>query len=581
MRTFNITYFSKGCAVFLLILAMGIMGESSTAQALTAGQIQQGQQENDRIQRQQQLQQQEDMQKSLKTGRPQTVITVPPPSVQKGHGEGCRFIKQITLLNPVHMSDKEKDKLLKPYVGKCLGVNDIEKLMSDVTAFYINKGYVTTRVYLPAQDLMKGTLKLQIVAGKVSEITTDEKKSQIAHMENLFPGVVDNDLNLRDFEQGIDQINRLLSNNATIDIKPGEEPGESIVAINNNEQTHWHFNTTLDNYGAATTGRDQVGATASFDNIAGFEDFTSLGVHKTIPFDSNMHQASSENVLISVPFGYTTYTAAYTESNYNSSIVSGANVLHLNGTEDNASGTIDHVVYRDQKSKASVTASLTNDVTNTFIDQQLINVSSRTLTYATVGGNISTQIKGGTATASIGYTRGLRAFGALADQTGINSAVPHAQFDKYTLAAGYVKPFTVDHQSLFFSSQFSGQYAPYTLYGSQQFSIGGIYTVRGFVDEGLANDNGYYVRNDLTLNKSYTSKNGQTVSFRPFVAVDAGSVGSVHAGTQAGTLVGAAVGTDVAFRAFDFNILAGHPLIVPSKVDSPGFNALSRLSITF
>jgi len=573
-------YFSKFYAIFLIFLVACIFTESSKALALTPAQLQDAQQQNDKIQREQQIQQQEDQERALNTGRPQTNIQLPAPSLQKGKGEGCRKIKRVMLVDATHMSKKEQAALVAPYTGKCLGVEDIEKLMSDVTSFYINKGYVTTRIYLPAQDLSTGTLKVQIVPGKVSEIKTDEKKTQINYLGNIFPVVEGQDLNLRDFEQGIDQINRLLSNHATIDIQPGQEPGDSVVMINNNPDKHWHINSTLDNYGALTTGRDQAGVTASFDNIAGLQDFTSIGLHKSLPLNDSEHQATSDNILISVPFGYSTLTVNYNQSDYDSTITSGATNLHLNGSENTATATLDHVVYRDQTSKASVNASLTNDITNTFIDNQLVNVSSRTLTYVTFGGNYSTQIKGGTATVGAGYSRGLRWLNAQTDPDSIGSAIPHAQFDKYTLNAGYTRPFTYDQQNLSFSSQFSGQYAPYALYGSQQFSLGGLYTVRGFLDEVLANDNGYYLRNDLTLLKSATI-NGNTVSFRPLVALDVGSVGSVHPGTQNGTIVGAAAGADFVVDAFDFNILAGHPVIRPGTIEDPGFNALCRLSITF
>jgi hemolysin activation/secretion protein len=224
--------------------------------------------------------------------------------------------------------------------------------------------------------------------------------------------------------------------------------------------------------------------------------------------------------------------------------------------------------------------SLTNDITNTFIDSQLINVSSRTLTFVAFGGNYSTQIYGGNATAGAGYTRGLRLFNALADQDGIPSSTPHAQFDKYTLNAGYVRPFSCGHQNFSASTQFSGQYAPDALYGSQQFSIGGQYTVRGFLDEALANDNGYYLRNDLTWLQTL-NVGGRAINFRPLVALDVGSVGSVHPGTQHGTLVGSAIGADLSSGPVELTGLAGYPLIKPDTVENPGLSFLGRLSMTF
>lgn len=550
-----------------------------SAQAFTNAQIQNAQQQSGQIQRQQQLQQQDERDKALQQ-RGQTQINVTPPPLQKGQGAGCRLIRRIELLNPVHMPKAERKKLVAPFEGKCLGVDQIEKLMSAVTAFYINKGYVTTRVYLPAQDLSTGILKLRIVPGKVGAIKTDERKTQINYLGNIFPDVVGHDLNLRDFEQGIDQINRLLSNNATIDIAPGARAGESVVTINNNPGRHWRVSANYNDYGAATTGRDQGGVTASFDDVAGLEDFTALTINKTLPPNDGYHQATAESLLMSLPLGYSTLSFSYNYSDYDSTILSGATNLHLSGTDNAGTVTLDRVIWRGRTDKADVSAALTNDDTLTYIDGQEISVSSRVLTYLTLAANYSTQTHGGTATLGAAYARGLGFFDALHDAAGIASSVPHAQFDKYTLTAGYSRPFSADRQNFVFSTQFSGQYAPYALYGNQQFSIGGPYTVRGFLDEAVANDDGFYLRNDLTLLESATI-GGRTFSIRPLVALDAGAAGSVHAGTQSGMLAGAAAGTDIASGAADFNLLAGHPLIYPSYAGHPGFNLLGRFSVTF
>ncbi len=51
-----------------------------------------------------------------------------------------------------------------------------------------------------------------------------------------------------------------------------------------------------------------------------------------------------------------------------------------------------------------------------------------------------------------------------------------------------------------YSLTFRGQYTRQVLYGADQFSIGGRYTVRGFDGENiLSAENGYLVRNELSI----------------------------------------------------------------------------------
>jgi hemolysin activation/secretion protein len=491
------------------------------------------------------------------------------------------MITRIELKDTVHMTKGEMEAMVAPYAGKCLGVDDIQSLLSAITTFYVKKGYVTTRVYLPAQDLTKGTLQIKVLEGKVSDIRLDNGTG-IDHLCNIFPNDIGQDLNLRDYEQGIDQLNRLLSNNATMDIQPGTSPGESIVVIKNKPTKFWHMSFTADDYGTRSTGRDQAGVTASLDNLTTFNDFLSVTQRKSLPFGDGLKDSNATTALWSIPYGYATFTAGATQSDYDSTVpTASGNRLHLAGDTRDIYATLERVVFRDQYGKATVNATLTNDVTNTFIDDQKIGVSSRTLTWLQLGANYTTALWGGNANLGVGYYKGLNAFHALNDPGELPGIVPRAQFTKYTLSAGYSKPFAAVGQKWLASTQFSGQYAPTTLYGSQQFSVGGIYTVRGFFEEQLANDDGYFFRNDLTLLKQYTIW-GHSVGFRPFGSFDFGSVGSNNSpGTPAGTLGGAALGFDLSSGPFDFNIYTGYPLIYPDRVTNERFNTFARLTLTF
>ena len=53
--------------------------------------------------------------------------------------------------------------------------------------------------------------------------------------------------------------------------------------------------------------------------------------------------------------------------------------------------------------------------------------------------------------------------------------------------------------NLNYTLSFDSQYSWNTLYGTDQFSIGGEYTIRGFRNENISGDNGYYIRNDLSV----------------------------------------------------------------------------------
>ena len=60
----------------------------------------------------------------------------------------CFPIKDIELKGADSLSDSEKNRLLKPYIGQCLGVTQLNELLKVITNHYIEKGLVTSRAYL-------------------------------------------------------------------------------------------------------------------------------------------------------------------------------------------------------------------------------------------------------------------------------------------------------------------------------------------------------------------------------------------------------------------------------------------------
>lgn len=79
---------------------------------------------------------------------------------------------------------------------------------------------------------------------------------------------------------------------------------------------------------------------------------------------------------------------------------------------------------------------------------------------------------------------------------------PRAQFDAFKLYANFSKRFTIPkiNAPAVFVTEMNGQYAKQTLYGSEQFSVGGYYSVRGFRENYINGDSGYYFRNKINFN---------------------------------------------------------------------------------
>ena len=118
-----------------------------------------------------------------------------------------------------------------PAVGRCLGAAGINMLMSRVQNAVMARGYVTTRVLARPQDLEDGHLVLTLIPGRVRAVRISADSDARAELSNAIPIRAGDVLNLRDLEQGLENLKRLPSVEADIRIEPGGLPGESDLVV--------------------------------------------------------------------------------------------------------------------------------------------------------------------------------------------------------------------------------------------------------------------------------------------------------------------------------------------------------------
>src|SRR5690606_4098992 len=114
----------------------------------------------------------------------------------------------------------------------CLGAEGINVAMAHVQNAIIAQGYVTTRVLAAPQDLRTGELSLTVIPGRVRAIRFADANPR-AHFLNAVPIQPGDLLNLRDIEQGLENLKRAPTADADIRIEPAEgenaKPGESDI----------------------------------------------------------------------------------------------------------------------------------------------------------------------------------------------------------------------------------------------------------------------------------------------------------------------------------------------------------------
>jgi hemolysin activation/secretion protein len=248
-----------------------------------------------------------------------------PTLLEKNNKEdkgACHVIEKITINNNTLLSVRHLRDTVRIYEGQCLGVNKIQSLLGDLTNKYITRGYITSRVYLPPQNLSSGELELNVEEGRIEKITQKNKSS--LWVPGAFPTKRNDYLNLRDIEQGLEQINRLASNNATMSLIPGTQTGETQIEIDNTPLKRWKVNMSIDNHGSESTGRENVALALSFDNPLNINDYFSLTYKQDAPNRQDEAQWEANNSITFsyvVPYGYNTFSIGTGNSGYKNTLI--------------------------------------------------------------------------------------------------------------------------------------------------------------------------------------------------------------------------------------------------------------------
>ena len=250
--------------------------------------------------------------------------------------------------------------------------------------------------------------------------------------------------------------------------------------------------------------------------------------------------------------------------------------LLSDGDSSNHALSWDRLVYRNQSTRLNLTGTFTLKDTKSYLEGQYLGVSSRKLSVLDLDSALSTGWGPGVLGLSLGWSQGLKSAGALRDMAGLPDFAPRAQFRKIKYGASYFLPFRGLGRDWTLNSTLTGQQGKTTLYGSEQISIGSIYSVRGFVKGSLSGDSGYYLRNDLSTRSVFTPA-GQVLPVRWYVGVDMGSVRNRAAGVPQGALVGAALGASVNWKGANWDVSTTCPLATPQGMDKEGCQTWFRL----
>ena len=484
-------------------------------------------------------------------------IVASPPSADLPADESVRFhISQITIENQVERF-RFLERIARPYVDKELSLSDINKLIHAMNQSLMARGFSTSRIVVPEQNLSSGELRLVLQIGYIGTVRFAEG-SDALYWKNLFPFHEGDILNVRDIEQGIEQAKRLPSQDISVQLLPSEQPQRTDVVLTVKRGKNFCGTISVDDSGLEDTGKLQWYTSIGIDQPFHKNDILRIGMNLDGAHDGYEKGTRGHNISYTYPYGRHTFSFSYQRSKYHQTVESIPYNFISAGDSNISTLSWDYVLHRSAAMKTSMDIRLRKRNSHSFLNDVELPIQAMHQTSMEVGFAERLYLQRDTLYFRLAHRFGLGWLGAQKEKP--YDDAPKTLYRMWLLDVDFVHPFEFCHRPATFTTSFHGQYTmdDMRLYGVDMISMGNRYTVRGFDGEvTLMGTNGWYLRNELSTR--FPKQKAEL-----YLGLDVGAVYGYGADLYNGhTLMGAAVGLRGSIDTVSYDVFAAMPIRKP------------------
>jgi hemolysin activation/secretion protein len=297
-------------------------------------------------------------------------LQVAPPAAAPAADSSVRIaVRSLVISGNQAFDGATLQALIADLGGGQRSLAELEQGAARITAYYRSHGYLLARAYLPAQEIIDGVVKIQVLEGHIgqqqmqnrSRVSDERVQAYLGDLQSGAPivaGPVDRDLLLLNDLPGVGGVRA--------NLQPGASVGSSDLVVQLDPGVPYGGRAELDNYGNRYTGELRTGGSVWLNSPLQLGDLASARI---LTSGSGMSYA---RLAYQVPLGGDGLSvgAAYAYTHYR--IGKEFEVLDARGSARSASVYLVYPLLRSQLSNLAVSAALEN---KDFTDQTL-NIST-------------------------------------------------------------------------------------------------------------------------------------------------------------------------------------------------------------
>ena len=406
-------------------------------------------------------------------------------------------------------------KDLKKYEHRRIGAKGISTIMKYLQGRIMNRGFITTRILVPEQDISSKQLVFKVRLGIIEDIKfADEKK--IGTAKNAFYSKSGDLLNIYDLDQGLEQMKRVPRQDVKMKLLPGKETGKSVVMLDVNRERFWSAGISWDDSGLYSTGKHQMTGDLAIYNPMNWNDILSVSYTNDTENDSTL-SSKNYSFYYSVPYGKYTFSVNHYRNEYEQDVPALVQYTQKGVTSTWDFG-VQRLLYRNNSRKIQASAKIIHRHKQGYLNNEEVKVQELQTTAYQLGLMQRQYVGAGTIDAMVYFQKGVPILGAMAGWDDFDPNYMTTRYNMWGFTFYYGIPFKMFEGNARYSLTSRGQFTEGMLYAVDQFSIGGRYSVKGFRGENsLSAENGFVVRNELSFPI-------EKLNAEPYIGVDYGRV---------------------------------------------------------
>ena len=457
----------------------------------------------------------------------------PAPAQDEPRFDIRRFVFEgATLVPPAQL-----EAATRQFTGEKRAFADVQRALEVVERAYSEAGWSAVQVVLPEQELARGEIRFQIVEAKIGRVIVEGNKffdeaNIRASAPALTPGKAPN---INEIARNLRIANENPAKQSTVLLRSGQEEATVDAVLRVVDEKPSKFSTTVDNSGSSQTGQVRVGLGYQNANMSGKDDVLTLQ-YVTAPYTNERTPDGEPNTWHLLPsnrlhifgmgyrlplyssgnaldftFGYSTVNSGTVANLFSitgaGTIVSARytwNLDKIGDYEHRVALSFDWRTYDNKgvRPAGGATTQLVADITVHPLTATYLGVYRQQNSETGFSLGLTRNLDGG----NDGDRQTFCQLAPIARNNGIGDCA-RADYEIIRWSLNHNRVLGGDWQA---RVAFNGQITRDMLVTGEQFGVGGVDSVRGFLEREVSHDSGYRGTAEV-----YSPDFGGKISFIP------------------------------------------------------------------